>query len=48
MTSAMGSGIQDLLAPKRSEILAIAKKHGAYNLTTAGLVYFRCPIVSSK
>jgi predicted nucleotidyltransferase len=38
MTSAIGLGIQDLLAPKRAEILAIAEKHGAYNLRVFGSV----------
>jgi uncharacterized protein len=38
MTNTIGLGISDLLAPKRAEILAIAEKHGAYNLRVFGSV----------
>jgi uncharacterized protein len=34
----MGLGIEELLADKRSEILAIAQKHGAYNIRVFGSV----------
>lgn len=34
----MGLGIQELLADKREEILAIAAKHGAYNVRIFGSV----------
>ena len=36
--STVGLGIQDLLIPKRSQILAIAKQHGAFNLQVFGSV----------
>ena len=32
MTKIIGFGIQDLLTSKRSQILAIAEQHGAYNV----------------
>ncbi len=38
MTNTIGLGIFDLLTPKRSEILAIAVKHGAYNVRVFGSV----------
>ena len=38
MTQTIGLGIQDLLAPKREEILAIAAQHGAYNVRVFGSV----------
>jgi len=34
----MGLGIQELIADKREEILAIATKHGAYNIRVFGSV----------
>lgn len=34
----MGLGIEELLADKREEILAIAEKHGAYNVRVFGSV----------
>lgn len=34
----MGLGIKELLADKREEILAIASKHGAYNVRIFGSV----------
>ncbi|BAU13221.1 DNA polymerase beta domain-containing protein [Leptolyngbya sp. NIES-3755] len=34
----MGLGIEELLADKRDEILAIAQKHGAYNVRVFGSV----------
>ncbi|MBE9009733.1 nucleotidyltransferase family protein [Pseudanabaenaceae cyanobacterium LEGE 13415] len=34
----MGLGIEELLADKREEILAIAEKHGAYNIRVFGSV----------
>lgn len=34
----MGLGIEELLADKREEILAIAQKHGAYNVRIFGSV----------
>lgn len=34
----MGLGIEELLADKRDEILAIAKQHGAYNIRVFGSV----------
>lgn len=34
----MGLGIPELLADKREEILAIAEKHGAYNVRVFGSV----------
>jgi len=34
----MGLGIQELIADKREEILAIATKHGAYNIRIFGSV----------
>ncbi|MER3433086.1 MAG: DNA polymerase subunit beta [Leptolyngbya sp. ERB_1_1] len=34
----MGLGIEELLADKREEILAIAQKHGAYNVRVFGSV----------
>ncbi|MBW4440405.1 MAG: nucleotidyltransferase family protein [Plectolyngbya sp. WJT66-NPBG17] len=34
----MGLGIEELLADKREEILALAKKHGAYNIRVFGSV----------
>ena len=36
--SIVGLGIQDLLMPKRSQILAIAEQHGAFNLQVFGSV----------
>jgi uncharacterized protein len=38
MTKIIGLGIQDLLATKRSQILAIAEQHGAYNVRVFGSV----------
>ena len=38
MTQAIGLGIQDLLAPKRTQILAIAEQHGAFNVRVFGSV----------
>lgn len=38
MTEKIGLGIEELLADKREEILAIAEKHGAYNVRVFGSV----------
>jgi predicted nucleotidyltransferase len=38
MTTQTGLGIKDLLQDKRDEILAIAAKHGAYNVRVFGSV----------
>jgi uncharacterized protein len=38
MTSKTGLGINDLLQERRSQILAIAQKHGAYNVRVFGSV----------
>lgn len=38
MTSKTGLGIKDLLHDQRSQILAIAQKHGAYNVRVFGSV----------
>ena len=38
MTSKTGLGINDLLQEQRSQILAIAQKHGAYNVRVFGSV----------
>ena len=38
MTKIIGLGIQDLLAPKRTQILAIAEQHGAFNVRVFGSV----------
>ena len=38
MTQIIALGIQDLLAPKRDRILAIAEKHGAFNVRVFGSV----------
>jgi uncharacterized protein len=38
MTQIIGLGIQDLLAPKRDQILAIAEQHGAFNVRVFGSV----------
>lgn len=38
MTQTIGLGIQDLLAPKRTQILAIAEQHGAFNVRVFGSV----------
>jgi uncharacterized protein len=38
VTKTIGLGIEDLLAPKRIQILAIAKQHGACNLRVFGSV----------
>jgi uncharacterized protein len=38
MTQIIGLGIQDLLAPKRTQILAIAEQHGAFNVRVFGSV----------
>jgi uncharacterized protein len=38
MTKIIGLGIQDLLTSKRSQILAIAEQHGAYNVRVFGSV----------
>ena len=38
MTSKMGLGIKELLHDRRSQILAIAAKHGAYNVRVFGSV----------
>jgi uncharacterized protein len=38
MTKLIGLGIQDLLTSKRSQILAIAEQHGAYNVRVFGSV----------
>jgi len=38
MTTQAGLGIKELLADKRDEILAIAAKHGAYNVRVFGSV----------
>ncbi len=38
MTSKTGLGIEDLLQEQRSQILAIAQKHGAYNVRVFGSV----------
>ncbi len=38
MTKIIGLGIQDLLTPKRNQILAIAEQHGAYNVRVFGSV----------
>jgi predicted nucleotidyltransferase len=38
MTTQTGLGIKDLLQDKRDEILAIAEKHGAYNVRVFGSV----------
>ncbi len=38
MSQTIGLGIQDLLADKRGQILAIAEQHGAYNVRVFGSV----------
>lgn len=38
MSQTTGLGIQDLLADKRGQILAIAEQHGAYNVRVFGSV----------
>lgn len=38
MAQTVGLGIQDLLAPKRTQILAIAEQHGAFNVQVFGSV----------
>ena len=38
MTKIIGLGIQDLLTPKRTQILAIAEQHGAFNVRVFGSV----------
>ncbi|MBD2425805.1 nucleotidyltransferase family protein [Phormidium sp. FACHB-1136] len=38
MTTQTGLGIKELLADKRDEILALAAKHGAYNVRVFGSV----------
>jgi hypothetical protein len=38
MTSKAGLGINDLLQERRAQILAIAQKHGAYNVRVFGSV----------
>jgi uncharacterized protein len=38
MTSKTGLGIKELLGERRSQILAIAEKHGAYNVRVFGSV----------
>lgn len=38
MAEINGLGIEDLLTPKRTQILAIAKQHGAYNVRVFGSV----------
>lgn len=38
METKVGLGIQDLLKPKREQILAIAQKHGACNVRVFGSV----------
>ncbi|NJN90726.1 MAG: DNA polymerase subunit beta [Leptolyngbyaceae cyanobacterium SL_5_14] len=38
MTSKTGLGIKELLGEQRSQILAIAEKHGAYNVRVFGSV----------
>ena len=38
MTKIIGLGIQDLLASKRTQILAIAEQHGAFNVRVFGSV----------
>ena len=38
MTSKTGLGINDLLQEQRAQILAIAQKHGAYNVRVFGSV----------
>ena len=38
MTSKTGLGINDLLQERRSQIIAIAEKHGAYNVRVFGSV----------
>ncbi|NJN57828.1 MAG: nucleotidyltransferase family protein [Leptolyngbyaceae cyanobacterium SL_5_9] len=38
MTGRTGLGIKELLAEQRSQILAIAEKHGAYNVRVFGSV----------
>lgn len=38
MTSKTGLGIKELLHDRRSQILAIAEKHGAYNVRVFGSV----------
>ena len=38
MAQTVGLGIQDLLAPKRTQILAIAEHHGAFNVRVFGSV----------
>ncbi|MBD2043750.1 nucleotidyltransferase domain-containing protein [Microcoleus sp. FACHB-672] len=38
MISKTGLGIKDLLQDRRSQILAIAEKHGAYNVRVFGSV----------
>jgi uncharacterized protein len=38
MTKIIGLGIQDLLTSKRSQTLAIAEQHGAYNVRVFGSV----------
>lgn len=38
MTSHTGLGIRELLSAQRSQILAIAEKHGAYNVRVFGSV----------
>jgi predicted nucleotidyltransferase len=38
MTSKTGLGIEDLLQEQRTQILAIAQKHGAYNVRVFGSV----------
>lgn len=38
MTSKTGLGIKDLLQDQRAQILAIAQKHGAYNVRVFGSV----------
>jgi uncharacterized protein len=38
MSQAIGLGIQELLAAQREQILAIADRHGAYNIRVFGSV----------
>jgi uncharacterized protein len=38
LTKIIGLGIQDLLTSKRSQILAIAEQHGAFNVRVFGSV----------
>ncbi|KPQ31652.1 MAG: putative nucleotidyltransferase [Phormidesmis priestleyi Ana] len=38
MAAGVGLGIESLLLPKRSQILAIAEKHGAFNVRVFGSV----------